>query len=181
VKSLFRVASIAALCNMGYRHVLAGEGGMRQVIVCALLVLAAGCRASTPEQEGERFHQLFNAGDYPGLFRTGTDQLKYESEAIFTHLVKAVHDRMGLARQANLRGVRRFEEQGHHLVVLYYDTQFERGAGREAITYRVMDGDRLLLDGYEAREPRGGPHTLMGNDASFLEEMAARAHAAPRR
>ena len=155
---------------------------MRHLIVCALLVLAAGCsRASTPEQEGARFHQLFNAGDYSGLFRTATDNLKYESEEIFTHLVKAVHDRMGVARQANLRGVRRFQQQGHNLVVLYYDTQFDRGAGREAITYRVMDGDRLLLDGYEAREPGNGPHTLMGNDAGFLEEMAARAHAQPRR
>jgi len=155
---------------------------MRHVIVCALLVLAAGCsRTLTPEQEGTRFHQLFNAGDYSGLFRTATDQLKYEGEETFTHLVKAVHDRSGAARQATLRGVRRFEERGNHLVVLYYDTQFERGAGREAITYRVMDGERLLLDGYEAREPGGGPHTLMGNYASFLEEMAARAHAQPRR
>ena len=155
---------------------------MRQVIVCALLLLAAGCsRATTPEQEGERFHQLYNAGDYSRLFRTATDDLRQEAdEAIFTHLVKAVHDRMGLARQANLRGVRRFEQQGHNLVVLYYDTQFERGAGREAITYRAMDGQRLLLDGYEAQEP-GGRHTLMGYDASFLEEMAARAHAQPRR
>jgi hypothetical protein len=153
---------------------------MRQVIVCALLVLVAGCRASTPEQEGERFHQLFNAGDYSGLFRTATDQLKYESEETFTHLVKAVHDRSGAARQATLRGVRRFEERGNHLVVLYYDTQFERGAGREAITYRVMDGDRLLLDGYEAREPNGGMHTLMGNDAGYLEE-SAREHAQPGR
>ena len=154
---------------------------MRHVIVCALLVLAAGCsRASTPEQEGERFHQFYNAGDYSGLFRTATNELKYESEETFAHLVRGVHDRMGLAREANLRSVRRFEEQGKNLVVLYYDTQFERGAGREAITYRVMDGERLLLDGYEAREP-GGRHTLMGYYASFLEEMAARAHAQPRR
>ena len=54
---------------------------MRHVIVCALLVLVAGCsRASTPEQEGERFHQLYNAGDYSGLFRTATDDLKPGSE-----------------------------------------------------------------------------------------------------
>ena len=92
------------------------------------------------------FHAQLDAEQYSSIYST-TDEKFHQvtTEADFTKLLQAIHNKLGTVQQSNLRNERLgwYAGQGA-AVTLVYDTKFADGAGTEQFVWHISGGQATL-------------------------------------
>jgi hypothetical protein len=153
-------------------------------LIAALALVLSACSAgadkSAAEAGVERFHEMFDAGRYAEIYRQAAPEFRQSSpEAGAVNFMRTVHERLGLVRSTVQQGWRVNFVQGGNVVILSYQTEFERAHGVETFTFRV-NGASAQLIGYHASSPvltltpSPPPVSLGENRAAPRDEPARR-------
>ncbi|HXW57098.1 MAG TPA: DUF4019 domain-containing protein [Candidatus Cybelea sp.] len=133
--------------NKGRSRVLVGILFLAPLVLCSCASVVKDT-ALAKDAVGQ-FHSQLDAGQYTALYAAADPKLhEATTEAEFTRLLEAIHDKLGTVRQAELRTW----NTGWYLgtgttVTLVYNTTFSGGSGTEQFTWHVSS-DRATLYGY---------------------------------
>lgn len=124
---------------------------MRWFIVAAMLVVAActgGENLAAAEKEIGRFHANLNAGEFTRIHEGAGPQWKQttsktDAESIF----RAIRTKLGPYEAGKQNGWRVNYGTGGTLVVVRYESHFQKGDAIETFTFR-RSGDNAQLVGY---------------------------------
>jgi hypothetical protein len=122
-------------------------------IACFSLLFASAC--SNPvkakvasEKAAADFHRMYDAEKSAEIYANADRSFKnVTSEKEFTDMLDAMHRKLG---KTTSTAVINFNIATFNLVTtvaLQYNTQFEKGAGKETFTFRVEDG-KAVVAGY---------------------------------
>jgi len=128
---------------------------MRRLLFLAMAISLALCACtdtikgkSVAEPKIAVFHERLNAGQYDEIYSEASDEFRSAAskEKVFA-LFSAIDNRLGKVKSSSIKtwNVKTFNFVT--TVIFLVETQFERGAGTETLTFRVS-GDNAALVGY---------------------------------
>jgi hypothetical protein len=118
----------------------------------AMALFLAGCTGgddvAVTEQAIGRFHKELNAGAFVGIHQNASAEWKEaSSEPASVELFNGVRRKLGKFVSGKQSGWKVNYGTAGTIVVLQYDSKFEKGDAQETFTYR-RSGDRAELIGY---------------------------------
>lgn len=129
---------------------------MRMICLCRIVLAAvavlffAACDLSKGKEAATKaadtFHQQFNAGKFSEIYRTATPAFQ-SSEPKFLEFIHALRGKLGALTSATQHGWRTNVTTQSTSVMLFYNSQFERGSAQETFTF-VVSGETATLQGY---------------------------------
>jgi hypothetical protein len=121
------------------------------LLVCILL---SGCTRTLKalglaKQATVQLHSEFNAQRYQAIYQSGDAGLRQSaSESDFIKFLDGVRQELGTIKQPILQSETFSFGPGQlATITLIYDTNFERGSGREKLIWKI-DGDNVALNRY---------------------------------
>ena len=111
--------------------------------VFGFLVISA-CSVSqdkkTAEDEVQKFHSAFNAGEFHAIYSASADELKQtENEEDFVKLLAALNRKLGKLENTTQNTWHVNSQFTGTFVVLVYKSKYEHGDANEQFTYLVKD------------------------------------------
>ena len=125
---------------------------IRSLVAVALLFGIAGCglkqSMSAAGKSANTFHEKFNAQKFSEIYASSTPAFKSATkEADFVKLLQAIQRKLGKYKSATQTGWRGNTTPAGTVVVLTYNSQFEKHSAVETFTFAVS-GETATLQGY---------------------------------
>lgn len=99
--------------------------------------------------EIERFHNLYNAGDYDAIYAAASPGLREAAtRAQWSAMLTHVHERLGAVEDFTQTGFDISTSNGVTTTSITLTTTYEGGEGAEFFTF-YDEGDGMLLNGWE--------------------------------
>lgn len=120
-------------------------------IAVAAMLAACGVQESykVSAAQAERFHAALSAGSYDQIWDAAAPELQKKTDKVrFTALLDAVGRKLGKVTEAKQVGWYGNNDNGVSTVTMKFDTTFERGSGKETITFLWVSDDQLKLSDY---------------------------------
>lgn len=118
--------------------------------LAALALAACGIKQSFADAETEVqvFHQRYDAEQYSVIWREGEPRLRSKGDyKQFETFLAGIHKALGKLRSTKQVGWNANQVNAGTLIVLTYESQFERGRAWEAFTFAPV-GEKVKLVGY---------------------------------
>lgn len=134
---------------------------MKSVLATLLAIagtlLFAGCHANDSVKiaasSAEAFHDRYDSRQFTDIYRTATPEFKLTApEAGFLAFIQSVYRRLGSFTSGARINWRINVGTGGTVVVLTYDSRFERGNAQETFTL-LVSGETALLQAYNITSP----------------------------
>jgi hypothetical protein len=129
---------------------------MRRLLLASLILLpscSGGEDLGAANREIGRFHAELNAGQFDRIFAESAPEWKQASPRADTiKLFTAIHNKMGAYVSGNQNSWRVNYGTGGTIILVLYDSKFQKGDGQETFTYR-RSGDDVQLVGYNLNSP----------------------------
>lgn len=125
-------------------------------IVAAAMLAACGVQESYKSSgaEVEQFRAAMSAGQYEQIWNSAAPELRKKGDkARFTGLLEAVGRKLGKVVEAKQTGWYANNTNGTSTIEVNFDTTFERGSGKEKITFLWVSDDSLKLSDYAIDSP----------------------------
>ena len=112
--------------------------------------LLTGCNPVKSTAEADKaaaeFHKLFDAEDFEQIFDAAHSDFQASQPKEDTiNFLRSVREKLGSVKSTNRTGWQANSMNLKTNVVLTFETEFENGQGVETFTYRIADGDAILL------------------------------------
>ncbi len=130
---------------------------MRALIAALATVLLAACNplavANTSDQEIDRFHQRWNAGQLDTIWRTAHPEFRTgPTKEQFINIMTLMGDALGDTVETEREGIQINTANGTTTTQIQMRTTFANGEGLETFTLRG-EGDALQLLYYNVQSP----------------------------
>lgn len=129
----------------------------RFLLVCSALALFFGCDLTkdktVAEQAVQAFHLQFNQGEFEQIYNASRSEFKEAApEDKYLPFMQTVHRKLGAYQSQTETGWTTKTSPKGQILVLSYNSVFEKGGAVETFTFLIIDSSAKLM-GYNIESP----------------------------
>lgn len=133
---------------------------LQSLLLLALIVSVSSCSrkdTEAAERGVNTFHEQYNREQYGVIYAEASDEFhKAASQEDLANLLKAVRGKFGTVKSSRLEGWQVKQSPDGNMIILNYETQFEKGSAKERFAWRGT-GDQAKLLRYDIKPPEEAP------------------------